>query len=127
MMQEIMQNGPIVCGVDANPLVRKAEDPMHVQDDAGSEIDHDISVVGWTVINGVKAWVVRNSWGSTWGDNGFFYVKMGINAIFIESSCQWGKIKADWTGEKYSTSFKKVTTPTPTSFRMNKLQNEKSC
>jgi len=30
MQQEIMQNGPITCGVDANPLVRKAEDPMHV-------------------------------------------------------------------------------------------------
>jgi len=73
MMNEIMQRGPIVCGVDASPLVRKAESPTHIYTDAGSEIDHDISVVGWgETAQGQKFWVVRNSWGSTWSDEGFF-------------------------------------------------------
>lgn len=72
MMNEIHQRGPIVCGIDANPLVRNKEDPKHIYDDAGKEIDHDISVLGWSVRDGVKYWIVRNSWGSTWGDNGFF-------------------------------------------------------
>lgn len=72
MMNEIAQRGPIVCGIDANPLVRKKEDPKHIYTDAGKELDHDISVVGYTDMDGVPVWVVRNSWGSTWGDQGFF-------------------------------------------------------
>jgi hypothetical protein len=52
---------------------------------------------------------------------------MGINALFIESDCYWGKIKEDWTGEKYLTSFKKVETPALSAFKLKKLPHEKSC
>lgn len=73
MMNEIQQRGPIVCGIDATPVHAAVNfDPKKIFDDAGTEIDHDISVVGWSTLNGEAYWIVRNSWGSTWGDDGFF-------------------------------------------------------
>lgn len=73
MKLEIAKNGPIVCGIDANPVHDGTHDPKHIFEDAGSEVDHDISVVGWAEDPKLgNYWIVRNSWGSTWGDSGFF-------------------------------------------------------
>jgi hypothetical protein len=32
----------------------------------------------------LKYWIVRNSYGATWGDKGEFMVERGINAFAIE-------------------------------------------
>lgn len=33
-------------------------------------MDHDVEVVGWGEEDGVPYWIVRNSWGSYWGQVG---------------------------------------------------------
>lgn len=37
---------------------------------------HCMLIVGWTVINDKEYWVVQNSWGEYWGDNGFCYLEI---------------------------------------------------
>jgi len=50
------------------------------------ELDHDLEVVGWGEDDkGQKYWHVRNSWGSYWGENGFFRVARGNNQLRLES------------------------------------------
>jgi hypothetical protein len=47
---------------------------------------HAVNVVGWGEDdNGIKYWIIKNSWGQTWGDNGYFKIQRGINFSDIES------------------------------------------
>jgi hypothetical protein len=45
---------------------------------------HAITIVGWENKDGVPCWKVRNSWGTGFGEAGFFYVQRGVNEVGIE-------------------------------------------
>merc|ERR1719401_3129942 len=85
MMREIHSRGPIVCGIDAIPLVNYTGGIVGGE---GNQIDHAISVAGWGTdpVEG-KYWHVRNSWGEYWGELGWARVKFG--ALKIEEDCSW--------------------------------------
>ena len=103
MKAEIMNRGPITCSFSADEpfLFRYAEiadanEGVYVDRSTKTEddVDHDISIVGWGVTKekGIKYWIARNSWGTYWGEGGWFKVLRGENALRIESDCDWAVV-----------------------------------
>jgi cathepsin X len=91
MAAEIYARGPITCGIDASPILKYTGG---IASDAGEGIDHVVSVVGWGSDSGKQYWIVRNSWGESWGNMGYIYVEKGKNALMLEEQCGWAVLGA---------------------------------
>ncbi|EAR83820.1 papain family cysteine protease (macronuclear) [Tetrahymena thermophila SB210] len=100
MMQEIYQRGPITCGIAVPDALLNYTGGIFYDRTGDLEIEHDISVVGYgTLKNGTKYWMVRNSWGTYWGENGFFRIIRGVNNLNIESACAWAVPRDTWSND----------------------------
>ncbi|CAL6018894.1 Cathepsin_L [Hexamita inflata] len=46
--------------------------------------DQTVTLVGYGKKNGKNVWVIKNVWGPSWGDNGYFFVEQGKDSFCIE-------------------------------------------
>ena len=97
MKQELYQRGPLACGIAVPQSLDDYTGGIYCDDTGDMEIVHDISIVGYGVEGDQPYWLVRNSWGHHWGEDGFFRVCRGVNNINIESDCSWATPKDTWT------------------------------
>jgi len=98
MMKEIYQGGPIVVafeapnslyyydgGIYAGPSPKKVDE--HVKGlNPWEQTNHAVVCVGWGVaLDGTKYWTIKNTWGKSWGEAGYFRIKRGEDICGIES------------------------------------------
>jgi len=100
MQKEIFARGPIACTIDAAPIEKYTGG---IAKGWSLMTDHVISVVGWgTDAQEGLYWIVRNSWGEYWGEQGYVRVKSG--ALALERACAWATVK-DFTAPEKGNQF----------------------
>eukprot|EP00915_Cephaloidophora_sp_WS-2016_P000833 GHVH01001109.1.p1 GENE.GHVH01001109.1~~GHVH01001109.1.p1 ORF type:complete len:428 (-),score=50.27 GHVH01001109.1:64-1347(-) len=93
MKAEIFARGPISCQIGAEQMETYSGGILTVPAPESGEIDHIVTVSGWGREDGVEYWIVRNSWGTSWGENGWFRVEMHKNVMNLESGCSYGVVE----------------------------------
>jgi len=74
--------------IEADKLCFQFYDSGVLHDEScGTDLDHGVAAVGYghDEESGEDYWLVRNSWGSYWGDQG--YIKMAMNVDWEGGQC----------------------------------------
>ena len=79
-------NQPVSVAIDAGGSDFQFYSEGVYNGDCGKELNHGVAIVGYgKTSDGTKYWIVRNSWGEEWGEQG--YIKMQRNVSNKEGQC----------------------------------------
>lgn len=107
MLEELYANGPISVGIYAPSDFHSYESGVYYSTGVSSDwnplepTNHAVVVVGYgrcpdTITAGDNSgcnpgdenlpyWIMKNSWGADWGENGYAKIILGVDEIAIES------------------------------------------
>ena len=90
----LYETGPICAGINGDSLSSYTGgifDKSSTQCPS-SGINHAVTIVGYGAASGKDYWIVRNSWGSNWGENGYFRIVRGTGCCGINCYITTAKV-----------------------------------
>ena len=94
-LSKALLGGPITIGMEARGQQVRFYKSGIISQRCGTDLDHAVLLVGYgTNDQGVSYWILKNSWGVFWGEQGYFRVLRdlskegtpGVCGIYMEPS-----------------------------------------
>jgi C1A family cysteine protease len=91
MAQWVSERGPLSIGVDATSWQTYTGGIM--TDCTSSQMDHAVLIVGYDLSASTPYWIIKNSWASSWGEEGYIRVAYGSNQCLLSNSPSSANVK----------------------------------
>ncbi|KAG6931529.1 cathepsin O [Chelydra serpentina] len=85
MMKKLVNCGPLAVTVDAVSWQDYLGGIIQYHCSSG-KANHAVLITGFDRTGSIPYWIVRNSWGHTWGIDGYVHIKIGSNVCGIADS-----------------------------------------
>jgi C1A family cysteine protease len=85
-----LEKGPVGVAVDASGGFQSYHSGVF-SGPCGTQLNHAILAVGSGTSGAQKYWIVKNSWGTTWGDKGYISLVQGKNQCGVNMHTAWVK------------------------------------
>lgn len=84
IMAELYTNGPVEASFNVYEDFADYKGGVYQHIKGKLVFGHAVKLMGWGVENGTKYWLAANSWGTGFGEEGFFKILRGVNECNIE-------------------------------------------
>jgi len=73
--EKLLESGPVSIAVAAgNNYFSQYKSGILRTDACPKSIDHAVNMVGWGEEGGSRYWIIRNSWSTRWGEDGYIRI-----------------------------------------------------
>merc|ERR1712232_1254361 len=76
-LMEAVAQQPVSIAIEADKSVFQLYKSGVLSGQCGSKLDHGVLAVGYGTLSGKDYWKVKNSWGASWGMNGYVLIARG--------------------------------------------------
>jgi len=91
--QEILAGGPVAAAMDVYTDFYIYNGGVYQYTTGAFEGGHCVAIVGWGKEGSTDYWICKNSWGTEWGEAGWFRIKMGEVNIGLEAVAYQPKVR----------------------------------
>merc|ERR1711982_274079 len=84
LLDAVTNTGPVSVAIEADQASFQGYSGGVLTGNCGTNLDHGVLAVGFGSSGGTDYWKVKNSWGSSWGDNGYVLIERGVNKCGIQ-------------------------------------------
>jgi len=88
-LKDALQKGPVSIAIEADQTGFQFYSSGVFDGECGKQLDHGVLVVGYGSEQGKDFWLVKNSWGPTWGDEGYIKLARGQDQCGIADSASY--------------------------------------
>ncbi len=82
--QALCQHGPLAVAVYVSPAFQAYTGGVFNEHDTSQGINHGVTLIGWD--DSKNAWLIKNSWGTGWGETGGYGSERGYMWIAYDSN-----------------------------------------
>ena len=83
---DIYENGPVETGFEVFDDFMQYKSGVYRYTTGNLLGGHAVKIIGWGQDSGIDYWICANSWGTTWGEKGFFKIyvdQCGISDMVV--------------------------------------------